>query len=273
MALGRRGDEVVVDRQGPRHVARRRASHFDVEPTMSVRQKVRTPVGSDACHPARSRSTSSPADSGRFAGSVLSPRRMASSSCAACSGSMPSQVGRTPRRRLAGEEREGGGGQGVDVARPAGLAAGDELGGGVAAGPRPASQRGRRRRQPEVDEHDPPALGEHEVGRLHVAVNHRRVLAVEVGQRGCRIREPGEHDRRTEPGTAPGMEQATEVRALHPVHGDDVLVAVEEVVAHERHVGVWRDGRAAPRASASRASRSCSALTVRILRATKRSCW
>ena len=73
-----------------------RVSQFEVEPTMSVRQKVRTPLGSDACQPARSRSTSSPADSGRLAGSVLSPSRMASSSWAACSGSMPSHVGRTP---------------------------------------------------------------------------------------------------------------------------------------------------------------------------------
>ena len=55
-----------------------------------------TPVGSDAPQPARRRSTNSPGVGGRRAGSVASPRRMASSRWAAWSGSMPSHVGNTP---------------------------------------------------------------------------------------------------------------------------------------------------------------------------------
>ena len=72
------------------------ASHIAVEPSMSVRQNVRTPVGRVAPHPARIRSTSSPTVSGRRAGSVARPRRIASSSCAAAAGSMPSHSGRIP---------------------------------------------------------------------------------------------------------------------------------------------------------------------------------
>ena len=63
---------------------------------MSERQNVSTPVGSAVAQPARSRSTSSPGVAGRRAGSVARPRRIAASSCSACSGSMPSQAGSTP---------------------------------------------------------------------------------------------------------------------------------------------------------------------------------
>ena len=72
------------------------ASHNAVERSMSEKQNVTTPVGSAAAHPARSRSTSSPAVFGRRAGSVAMPRRIAASSCSACAGGMPSQPGRTP---------------------------------------------------------------------------------------------------------------------------------------------------------------------------------
>ncbi len=71
-------------------------SHSAVEETMSDTQNVVTPVGSVAPQPARSRSTSSPGVAGRRAGSVVSPRRIAFSSCAARAGSIPSQVGSTP---------------------------------------------------------------------------------------------------------------------------------------------------------------------------------
>ena len=63
---------------------------------MSEKQNVNTPVGSAAVQPARRRSTSSPGVFGRRAGSVAIPSRIAASSCSACAGAMPSQLGSTP---------------------------------------------------------------------------------------------------------------------------------------------------------------------------------
>ena len=71
-------------------------SHACVEPSMSERQNVSTPVGRVEPHPARRRSTNSPGVAGRRAGSVASPARIAVSSAAVCSGSMPSHVDGMP---------------------------------------------------------------------------------------------------------------------------------------------------------------------------------
>jgi hypothetical protein len=71
-------------------------SHSVVEPSMSDRQNVITPVGNAAPQPLRSLSTSSPGVGGRRTGSVASPRRSAASSCSACAGSTPSHGGSTP---------------------------------------------------------------------------------------------------------------------------------------------------------------------------------
>ena len=87
-----------------------------VEPSMSEKQNVSTPVGSAADQPTRSRSTSSPGVFGRRAGSVAIPSRIAASSCAACAGSIPSQSGSTPAGGGARQQRERGRRQRVDVA-------------------------------------------------------------------------------------------------------------------------------------------------------------
>jgi hypothetical protein len=71
-------------------------SHIALEPSMSDRQNVITPVGSASAQPARRRSTSSPGVAGRRAGSVAIPSRSAASNCSACAGSIPSQDGSTP---------------------------------------------------------------------------------------------------------------------------------------------------------------------------------
>ena len=71
-------------------------SHRLVEATMSVKQNVSTPLGSELAHPARSRSTNPPGVAGRRAGSVARPSRMAASSWSTNSGSMPSHDGRIP---------------------------------------------------------------------------------------------------------------------------------------------------------------------------------
>ncbi len=64
-------------------------SHNPVEFSMSVRHTVSTPAGMSASHPARSSSTSSPAEEGRRAGSVAAPARMARSNTRRRSASIP----------------------------------------------------------------------------------------------------------------------------------------------------------------------------------------
>ena len=71
-------------------------SHAPVEPSMSVRQNVSTPVGRVEPQPARRRSTNSPGVAGRRAGLVASPARIAVSRAAACSGLMPFHVDGVP---------------------------------------------------------------------------------------------------------------------------------------------------------------------------------
>ena len=63
---------------------------------MSVRQNVRTPVGSDACQPARKPLHQLAGRLGPLGRVGARPSRIASSSWAACAGSMPSHVGRSP---------------------------------------------------------------------------------------------------------------------------------------------------------------------------------
>ena len=62
----------------------------------------------------------------------------------------------------------------------------------------------------------------------------RRVLGVQVSERLGRLGEVGEHARRRQTGPAALAHQPRKVGALHPVHGHDVPVAVEEVLANQR---------------------------------------
>ena len=120
------GDQLVVAHERLRH-RRRIGSHSAVEPSMSDRQNVTTPVGSAAAQPARSRSTSSPGVAGRRAGSVAMPepdRRLELLGLRRVD-ALPG--GQDAGGRGAGEQRERGRGQRVDVARARRRAAGGEL--------------------------------------------------------------------------------------------------------------------------------------------------
>ena len=242
------------------------ASHSAVEPSMSEKQNVNTPVGSAAVQPARRRSTSSPGVFGRRAGSVAIPSRIAASSCSACAGGMPSQLGKHTRRRGARQQRERGRRQRVDVAGARGRAFRGEFRRAVARRPGPPPRHVRRRGQAEVDELDPSAAGQDQVARLDVAVDHRGRLRVQVRERLRRLREVRQHARRGEPRAAAVAEQRRQVGAIDPVHRDDVVVAVEEVLAHERQRGdaagspaARAPPRAGPRAPPRRARAGSSA--------------
>ena len=100
--------------------------------------------------------------------------------------------------------------------------------------PDAAPRRVGRRGHAEVHELHAPTLGQDQVRRLDVAVDDRRVLGVQVGERLRRLGEVGEHARRRQTRPAPIAQQRGEVGAVHPVHGHDVPVAVEEVLSHQR---------------------------------------
>ncbi len=152
-----------------------------------------------------------------------------------------------PGGRLAGEQRQGRGGERVHVRRRRRSLPRCDLGCHVACSARPAQVVGRRGGQPEVDEDDPAGRGEDHVGRLDVSVHHGWVVSVEVLQRLGGLPEVPDCDRRVEPGAGLRVEQRLEVRALDPVHRDDVASIHEEVLADQREPRVGRKGEQEPR--------------------------
>ena len=239
---------------------------------MSVRQKVSTPVGSDSCQPARSRSTSSPADSGRLAGFVARPMRMASSSSAACSGSMPSHGGRTPvggspvRSVNAVAAREY-----TSLAR---------LGSPLATSSGAAKPRVPVRRRTDEGEDDSPK-----------STSTTRPLSVSTRlagftspwtTAGCcpwrcvRADAASASQGSTTDGPSPGRPRAWSRRPRSVPSTQSIAMTYwSPSKKSSRTSGTCGCGGMASstRASDSSASRSSPALTVRIFRATKRSCW
>ena len=138
------------------------------------------------------------------------------------------------RRWRPAQQRERGGRKRVDVAGARRRPVGGELGRAKARRARAPARRRRGRGQAEVDELHAPALGQDQVRRLDVAVDDRRVLRVQVRERLGRLGEVGEHARRRQTRSAPLAQQPRKVGALHPVHGHDVAVAVEEVLSNQR---------------------------------------
>ena len=93
-------------------------------------------------------------------------------------------------------------------------------------------------RDAEVHEDDVPGARQHAVGRLHVAVDRGRVVAVQVFERVRYLREPRDDHARPEPGRSLVAEDALKVGAVDPVHRDRVLRSLEEVLAHHGQPGV-----------------------------------
>jgi hypothetical protein len=65
-------------------------------------------------------------------------------------------------------------------------------------------------------------------------VHDRRVVRVQVVERLCGVPEVVDRELRIEPGATATLEQRLQIRALDPVHRDDVPVVHEEVLADER---------------------------------------
>ena len=87
-------------------------------------------------------------------------------------------------------------------------------------------------RDPEVDQHDLAVPPVHEVRRLHVAVDDRGLVLVEMVEGGCRLADVLHHRRQRQAGLAPFRQLLFEVDAVHPVHDDHVPVTDEEVIPH-----------------------------------------
>ena len=114
---GRRDQLVVADehfrhRRGVGLPQPRRVVDLRAADGHDARRQARPPNPRGAAPP------SSPGVAGRRAGSVAMPSRIASSSRRARAGSIPSQSGRTPVRRAAGQQRERRRRERVDVACP-----------------------------------------------------------------------------------------------------------------------------------------------------------
>jgi hypothetical protein len=77
-------------------------------------------------------------------------------------------------------------------------------------------------------------------------VDDRWVLCVQIRERVGGVGQVGEHTRRSESGVAAAAQQARKIGPVHPVHGDDVLVVVEEVLPHKRKRGVRREAEQDP---------------------------
>ena len=92
----------------------------------------------------------------------------------------------------------------------------------------------RRGREPEIDKRHAAAARQNQVGGLDVAVDDRRLLGVQEGQRLCGIGQVRQDTRDVEPGSAARPEQSRQVDSVDPVQDDHILVALEEVVSHER---------------------------------------
>ena len=141
----------------------------------------------------------------------------------------------------------GGGGKRVHVRRRGRSRPRRDLGCHVAGRARPAQVVGGRGGQSEVDEDDPAGGGEDHVGRLDVSVHDGWVVAVKVLERLGGLLEVADGERRVEPGAALGVEHRLEVRALDPVHRDDVPVVHEEVLADQREPRMGREREQEPR--------------------------
>jgi hypothetical protein len=88
--------------------------------------------------------------------------------------------------------------------------------------------------EPEVDQLHVTATREDHVRRLDVPVNDRGLLVVQKRQRLGGLGEIFEHARQRQARGPVVAEELREVRAVDPIHHDHVLVALEEVLAHER---------------------------------------
>jgi hypothetical protein len=77
-------------------------------------------------------------------------------------------------------------------------------------------------------------LGENEVGGLDVAVENGWVVPVQEREGFGRLSQSAEDGRGCQPGCSLFGQQPPQIGPLDPVHHDDVLVVMEEVVAHER---------------------------------------
>ena len=146
-----------------------------------------------------------------------------------------SGVGRRHLRRgSAVEERDGGRGQAVHVCRWRRLLTRRDLGSDVPD--RSHRTVARVAGDVEVDEHHSATGALHDVGGLHIAVNDRRIVGVQMVERGGDLREIVDHLLHRKAGVAMVVEHVLQVRAVDPVHHHHVAVIAvgEEVAADDR---------------------------------------
>ena len=213
-------------------------SHNSVDPTTSVSITVPTPVGVSSSQPARKRSTRTPGDAGRRAGSIDKAERSAAleSRGDVARDSVPH---RDPtRRRFAGQERERGRAQAEHVGGARRHRSTGDLRRAEARSAAAGGVRHGNRRRAEVDDHDPTGAVDDQVGRFDVAVYD--AVPVQERQYLGGLRGPPQHTRDRETRATCLREHAREVHPFDPVEHEDVAATIEQVVARVREPGMRR---------------------------------
>ena len=184
----------------------------------------------------------------------------------------PSPWGQNPCRRRPRQQSKRRSRQRVDIARSRRRAVRGELrcpeAGGTAAAVQPVRCRG----QPEVDQLDQPSLGQDQVAWLDITMDHRRVLRVKMRQRLGRLGEIREYARRRQPGRPRSRRSVARSSAVDPVHRDDVLISVEEVLPYQAEAPGAAESRAGSGLRSAAPHARASSRTGRIFSATNRSC-
>ena len=145
------------------------------------------------------------------------------------------------RRHRPGQQCERSGRERVDVACPRWRAACHQLGARYPGVPARRHCASGTDDMPKSTSLTPPTSAENQVAGLHVTVDDRRVLSVQIGESVGRVGQVCEHARWSKSGLPASAQQPREVGAVDPVHGDDVVVGIEEVLAHEGKRGMRRE--------------------------------
>ena len=143
--------------------------------------------------------------------------------------------------RIAVEQRHGGRREPVDVGGRTRLVTARDLRRHEPDRPHPG-RGGLRPGEVEVHEHDPAGGGTNQVRRLHVTVDDRWLVGMEVIERLGRLRQVLDDVLERETRGPVGVEEVLQVGAVDPVHDHHVLAPVigEQVAAHDRESGMRR---------------------------------
>src|SRR5438445_284420 len=150
-------------------------------------------------------------------------------------------------RGRSGDQRHRGRGETIDVRGRGRLPAGADLGRDIADAARQQAPPSARGRQAEVDQDYLPMRRDDDIGRLDIAVDDGRIVALPVVQGGGELAQVPDGNRGGQTGSAPLAEHPAQVDAFDPVHDEDVPIAHEEAVSNQGQTRVRSEVQQDPR--------------------------